>query len=793
MAESVILLVEKSAAQRTRIQRALADSFPEADWVAVNNLKMLETRLQLAPPDCFVISARIARDEADMEELCQLLQSAAPRVPVLWIFPKGDSLAPWLHLMDGIPGDVLFRPFDDQELALRLGWCLASAIDDPGLRQANRVLKGLVEVRSQDLYESDERYRLLFNACGDGVFSVILGRGRNEGRIVEVNTQICHALNYPREELLALLPKDLLEPSQVRYVTERLRNLETHKLMYLETVLVTRDGQKIPAALTARHFSFSRQPYIVFVVRFKQRLHHGSGSPEELDHAYRTYAAQTGQIMYEYLIPNGTLRLTGAAWQITGLTLEELESSDRDSWLRLIHRDDRTELLDRIQQAMAEVGQYQMQYRIRHTSGEFRHVEDLGIVLPDESGVAHRLLGYVRDVTERVRAEQAEQLIEQEIQHSKRLESLGVLAGGIAHDFNNILAAIIGLTDMSIQELDGPPDVLEDLRESLSAAHRAKELVKQILAFSRQTGEERSPVYLHVVVREALGLLRASMPASVSIIDSIDVQSGMVMANPTQMHQVVMNYCTNGIQAMSDRGGALEVRLDDVEVTPRFAATHPKLQPGPYVRLVVSDKGHGIEPGNIKRIFDPFFTTKGPGEGTGMGLAMVYGIVADHGGAVLVESVVGQGTEFHTYLPRSEAAQGADAPNAAAPSGGRESILIVDDERAVRRFCQRSLSPQGYRVHVTGEPRSALEEFKKDPAAYDLIITDQHMPGMTGDALAKRIRKLRPEIPIILFTGFSSELLDDDLIRANISEIVPKPVLAAQLTTAIRRVLDGVG
>ena len=791
MAGPKIIIAEKSLARAGKLLGTLAAHFPGACTSGVTTLEALRDAIQTSPPQCLLIDASIASEARPAAKLARSIRVRAPRTPVLWIFPKETDLAAWAPIIEGAPGDFLKRPFGEEELVLRVRACLAASGAGPGLRQANRVLAGLVERRSHDLYESDERFRLLFNAGSDGVFTVALGPAKDDAQIVEANTQLCHALNYPREELLTLLPKDLLDPAQVRHVLARVRNLEMHKLMYLETVLLTRDGKRVPVSLTARHFSFSRQPYIVFVVRSQHRTGPG-GPPGEPDSEHPNYTARAGQIMYEYLITEQKIQLSGATRQITGRSREELEAADREQWLQLIHRDDRKELLNRIEHAIAELGQFQMQYRVRHTSGEYRHVEDRGIVVPDASGGPHRILGDVRDVTERVRAEQEEQLVEQEIQHSKRLESLGVLAGGIAHDFNNILAAIIGLTDMSIQELDGPPDVLEDLTESLKAAHRAKDLVKQILAFSRQTGEERTPVFLHVIVREALGLLRASVPATVTIIDSIDVHSGMVLANPTQMHQVVMNYCTNGIQAMSEKGGTLEVRLEDFDVTPRFAATHPKLQPGPYVRLVVSDKGHGIDPGNLKRIFDPFFTTKGPGEGTGMGLAMVYGIVADHGGAVLVESVLGQGTEFHTYLPRAISTARTESAPPDLSARGCESILVVDDERAVRRFCQRSLTPLGYRVHVTGEPRAALAEFQKDPNAYDLIVTDQQMPGMTGDALARRIRKLRPEIPIILFTGFSSELVDSQALSGNISEIVPKPILASQLTMAIRRVLDNV-
>lgn len=781
MVQPAVIVAEGKGARRSSLHRILSAQMPDVDFRPAVSTDALMALLSDDPRHCLVI------DQA----FCDAgpLPDGLSALPVLWVLARGTDPGTWDPLLGNSRDDFILRPLREAELAGRVTRMLSMATRAPELQQANRVLAAVVEERSHDLYESDERFRLLFNACMDGVCTVALGADKDGDRIAEVNSQLCHALNYPREEILAMLPKDLVDPHHIKAMNARLRTLAVEKQFYIETILVTRDGQKLPAAITARHFSFSRQPYIIFVVHFRSRGEVGAPN-SDLDGVYRTYAMQTGQVMYEYTIPTEKLRMSGATPQITGLSIEIMESMNREACLGLIHPDDRKELLHRIAQAASTLGEFQMQYRIRHSSGEYRHVEDLGIVVPGESGEPQSIFGTVKDVTNRVRAEQEERIMEQELQHSKRLESLGVLAGGIAHDFNNILAAIIGLTDMSIQELTGPPDVVEDLEESLRAAHRAKDLVKQILAFSRQTGEEHTPVYLHAVVREALGLLRASIPTSINIIDNVDTETGMVRANPTQMHQVVMNYCTNGVQAMSEKGGTLEVRLENVEVTRRFAAAHPKLHPGPYVKLTVADKGRGIEPAHMRRIFDPFYTTKGPGEGTGMGLAMVYGIVADHGGAVFVDSVLGHGTEFHTYLPRVATTQDGETEIVSLPATGRESILVVDDERAIRRFCQRSLTPLGYRVHSTGDPEVALADFKRDPSAFDLVITDQHMPGMTGDSLARRLRKVRPDIPIILFTGFSSEISEETAREAGIQEIVPKPVLASQLTMAIRRVLE---
>ncbi len=447
-------------------------------------------------------------------------------------------------------------------------------------------------------------------------------------------------------------------------------------------------------------------------------------------------------------------------------------------------------MLRMFRESLEAVGTYQLEFRIRHRSGEYRHVENMGVVLPGEDGRAYRLLGTVKDISMRVRAEEERRHLERQMQHSQRMESLGVLAGGIAHDFNNILTAIIGLTDMALQDIPKDSPTHKDIKESLQAAHRAKELVKQILMFSRQSGEERAPLFLHIVVREALKLLRASLPPTIEIIDTVDVQSGAVFANAAQMHQVVMNYCTNAAQAMTNQEGRLEVRLTDVEVDERLAATHPKLRPGAYVLLSVMDTGHGMEPHVMSRIFDPFFTTKGPGEGTGMGLAVVHGIVTSHGGAISVTSQPGQGTTFHTYLPRVVGGALPEEIQAEPLPGGTESILFVDDEEVVLRFGEALLPRLGYQVTFCTNGLDALKEFKKKPSRFDLVITDHMMPKMTGAALAEALHVIRPDIPIILFTGFSDQYTEKEMRAIGIQEVVLKPVIGADLAGKIRHVLD---
>jgi CheY-like chemotaxis protein len=327
------------------------------------------------------------------------------------------------------------------------------------------------------------------------------------------------------------------------------------------------------------------------------------------------------------------------------------------------------------------------------------------------------------------------------------------------------------------------------LKESLQAAHRAKELVKQILAFSRQTGEQRVPLYLHVIIREALKLCRATFPANIQIVDSIDVHSGVVEADAAQMHQIFMNFCTNASAALPSSGGTIEVLLHDVDLDERGASVHPKLQPGPYVVLAVSDTGHGMAPEILKRVFDPFFTTKGPGEGTGMGLSVVHGIVTNHGGVVMVESAPGEGATFSVYLPRAVSAVFEDPTVITQLPTAQGRVLFVDDEEAVRRFGVAALKRMGYEAVVCADGDEALQIFEKDPTGFDVLVTDQVMPKMAGDELVIAIRAIRPGLPAILFTGFGERITEQKAEQAGISEIVTKPVVARELDAAIRRAL----
>ncbi|MCB2180683.1 MAG: GAF domain-containing protein [Desulfobulbaceae bacterium] len=392
---------------------------------------------------------------------------------------------------------------------------------------------------------------------------------------------------------------------------------------------------------------------------------------------------------------------------------------------------------------------------------------------------------------ERNLAEAETEKLQNQIRQMQKMEAIGTLAGGIAHDFNNILTPIIGFGDLLKFEIDANNPARESVEEILQAAKRAKELVRQILAFSRQTQQERRPLQPHLIIKEALKLLKASIPSIVTIHAQIDSQCEAVMADPTEVHQIMMNLCTNAYHVMMEEGGFLEVSLENVSVNAELARSNPQLAEGHYVRLTVKDSGPGMEPALLDRIFEPYFTTKKIGEGTGMGLALVHGIVQSLEGGIVVESAVGKGSRFQVYLPSLKKAQVEPSPIRQDMPRGKERILLVDDEGAVAQFGKRALQMLGYEVTIRTGSLEALELFQAEPEKFDLLITDQMMPNMAGTQLSQRIKAIRADIPIILLTGFSHNLTPEQLDKAGIGKCAMKPLLVDELAQIIRNILDG--
>lgn len=401
----------------------------------------------------------------------------------------------------------------------------------------------------------------------------------------------------------------------------------------------------------------------------------------------------------------------------------------------------------------------------------------------DEDGTIGHFVAVKRDVTEEIK-------MERQLRQAQKMESIGTLAGGIAHDFNNILFPIIGYTEITLEDLPAESMARANLREVLAAANRAQELVQQILTFSRSDEQERKPLKLQVIIKEALKLLKSTLPATIEIVQNIDPTCGPVLADPTRIHQIVMNLCTNAYHAMAETGGRLEVSLVRTQVDPE-ELDHPLgIAPGPALALSVRDNGPGMDRFTLGRIFEPYFTTKEPTKGTGMGLAVVHGIVKGCGGGIAVESEPGQGATFRVYLPEIDIeAEPAPPPPAEAVEGGAEHILLVDDEVQIVEMQQQMLERLGYTVTVRTSSLEALEVFRAAPDRFDLVLTDQTMPNMTGAVLTRQLRSIRPDVSVILCTGFSEALSEEEVRYLGVTDYLMKPVVKHQLARAIRKAL----
>ena len=452
-----------------------------------------------------------------------------------------------------------------------------------------------------------------------------------------------------------------------------------------------------------------------------------------------------------------------------------------------VHPQDQEYVLTRI--AEGKVTGFQAEFRIIRPDQSVRFIRAQTFPIRNDFGEVVRMAGVAEDMTEQKRVQDTLVKSERQFRQSSRMEAIGTLAGGIAHDFNNILTAILGYTELGLASVPKDSRTQRNLQEVLTAGHRAKHLVLQILAFSRQSGQAKRPTPIHTVIQEALKLLRATIPSTIEIRDSLMTQAS-VLADPTQLHQVVINLCTNAEYAMRETGSLLEITLADFEVTEENVRSVSGLRIGPHVRLTIQDNGTGMSSDVLERMFDPFFTTKPIGEGSGMGLSVVHGIVANHGGALMVDSQRGKGTKIEVYLPAIPAPVWDGAGDQGTIPLGKETILFVDDEETIVRLGKELLEQLGYTIEVQTNSLEALNVFRHDPQRFDLVITDQTMPGLTGEALSRELLRIRPELPIILCTGFSHIMTAEKAKALGIQAYLMKPLAIRDLAPIVRHVLD---
>jgi signal transduction histidine kinase/ActR/RegA family two-component response regulator len=417
----------------------------------------------------------------------------------------------------------------------------------------------------------------------------------------------------------------------------------------------------------------------------------------------------------------------------------------------------------------------------------------LNTAIAVESLEYHKLLSDQNSILEKKVEKKTKALArsETQLQQAMKLQAIGTLAGGIAHDFNNILFPIVGYTELTMDDIPEDCQPRKNLEEVLKAANRAKELVQQILTFSRQNGQERKPLKVQILIKEALKLLRATIPSSIEIHSSIDEDCGPVKGDPTQIHQVIMNLCTNAYHALQETGGKLEVSLKKAYVSYEQSLEMVGMKVGRRLELTVKDNGHGMDPQVLERIFEPYYTTKEQGKGTGLGLSVIHGIIKNHGGDISVSSQPGVSSTFSVYLPVIDDIEVEIEPvKTASATNGNERILLIDDEEQIINLERRILENLGYKVTSKTDSEEALEEFSARPDRFDLVITDMTMPKITGDRLARRLMDINPQIPVILCTGFNEAISEEKALAMGIDKFVMKPIIKDELAYTIRTVLD---
>jgi PAS domain S-box-containing protein len=461
-------------------------------------------------------------------------------------------------------------------------------------------------------------------------------------------------------------------------------------------------------------------------------------------------------------------------------------------WLGAVdmHPDDRARVETALRNHLeGKVPRFESEYRVQHPSGEWHWVLSRGRCSFDKAGQASRFVGSAVDITERKQAQLVKEGLELQLRQSQKMEAVGTLAGGIAHDFNNVLGAILGYGELALEHAAGNRDLRRYLDNVMHAAVRAKLLVERILGFSRSSLGDQVLFNVQGVVSETLELLVASLPGDIRLDTKLEAGDAAVIGDATYLHQVTMNLCTNALQAMT-RGGVLSVTLERTALTHNKTLIRGSLVPGEYARLAVSDTGAGIPSDLLERIFDPFFTTKSVGEGTGLGLSMVHGIVADLGGAIDVHSEVGVGTRFEVFLPvAGEVAATSSEAASALPMGSGETVMIVDDEQSLVALAEEVVARFGYEPVGFVSSTAALEAFCARPQRFDAIITDEMMPELAGTELVRKIRTLRPSIPILLMSGRAEGPLLDAANEVGVDEVLRKPLHAREIAESLARVL----
>lgn len=661
------------------------------------------------------------------------------------------------------PFGYIVKPFHERELKAVIEVALYKKEVDLRLREAKEFAEGLM------------------SSMKDG-FNVL----DKQGVHLDVNPSFCRMTGFTRKELIGTGTPHLYWPEEeYETIQAAFQKILEGSFEEFELVFKRKNGKRFPVIVSPSCIKDKKGNIVAYCTTFKDITRRKKREQEIIaTRARLRHLLESSPAVIYSRKPVESHSATFVSDNVKLLLGCEARDflDNPDFWVDHIHPDD-VPLISAGFSNVFEKGFLKTEYRFQHKDGSYRWLRDEMRLVKDARGNPVELVGYAVDVTK-------EKQLEEELLNAQKLESLGILAGGIAHDFNNLLWVIIANTDMALESISDGPIAQRNLNRVFKAAHDAKDLVKQILTFSRQTKQARKQFRVGPVVKETLHQLMASLPSTIVIRQDIATEFDTVLSDPIEIQRIIVNLYTNAVHAMHDTAGTLEVSLNNVNFDSPTKIPHPDIKPGLYIKLTVRDTGHGMDRSVRKRIFDPYFTTKKKGEGSGLGLAVVHGIVKSHGGAIVVDSKPGEGTTFQVFLPIVDQVACERTEVFTPVTGGNERILFVDDEEALVEIVQEMLERLGYEVVVKTSAIEALKLFQAQPQKFDLVITDQAMPQMTGVQLSKELMHIRPDIPIILCTGYSEAINELQAKAMGIKEFVIKPISKQDISKIIRQALE---
>lgn len=680
-----------------------------------------------------------------------------------------------LHAAELGANDFISKPIDRLELRVRIKSLLKMKEAQDEIKKHRAELEIMVERRTEALRESEAKYRSLFEESLDPILIV-----DRRGIIIDVNRAFEQLFGYTLLEIANkrahMLFADSTDGAGFEEEIRRQGFIQDR-----EATVRTKDGTERECM-----FSLSARRGIDGRILGYQSIVRDVTESKKAHEDLRRSEART-RLLIE-ASPIGIMIARNGVFANVNPAFASMLGYDGPSEIvgkqvaDLCTRTSRPLCLAKMKQALREENSVQhLELTAVRKDGQ---TLDVAVWFRGaDIGTSHALIGFLVDVS-------LERALREQLLQAQKMQALGTLAGGIAHDFNNILFAMMGFTELALEEVAEGTTLHSNLDQILIAGRRAKDLVRQILTFSRQTDEVKRPVQIGPIVKETLKFLRASLPTTVEIRHGIGQQLGTVLARPTQIHQVLMNLCTNAAHAMRERGGRLTVGLKEVTLLSEPSPQLAGIVPGRYLKLTVSDTGHGMSQEIANRIFEPYFTTKRAGEGTGLGLAVVHGIVESHDGRIEVQTRPKEGTTFHVYLPVIEEESTTPDDEGDVIPSGHETILVVDDEELLAAVIKQILESLGYRVEAETDSLKALALFGSSPERFDAVVTDMTMPHLTGIELATKMKAIRPSIPVIMCTGFSDHVSQKVVEELGIDALVLKPVLKADLARTVRTVLD---